>query len=608
MLSAASLPVTADGNNALASTDPMLAVCASSQKDVWYTFTPMVSQNYSVRTCGGLTGSLDTVVSVHTACPTLTANNLLTGACNDDGCSGVGASQISSIALNAGTTYWIRVARFGTTSGNAGGPFTLTIDQITGTCCNPTSGVCSITTQAACGAGTWVLGGVCTTTTCAGACCNTSTGACTTSTDTGCAAGSNYSGAGTTCSPNACPQFSGGCCATDGTCSIDSPLNCVAPRVYIGNGSTCDGAVGCPATGSCCSSTGSCSVGFQASCTGTTVWTAGGTCTPSPCVVGACCNGTTCTSVISVACTGDYLGGNTVCDASSCVLGACCIASTSTCIQTNATLCANQNGTFSGPGTLCSTATVGSTLFSSGTTFPVAIADNSTASATIVIAAGSGTVSGLNVSVGLTHSFVGDLTVTISNGTTTVDLIAAAITAGSDLAGQYVFSDSAPTTFASAVGGASVAPGVYKPGSPLSAFDGAPFEGTWTLSVTDSANLDTGTIDALSYVTVQVTPTCVFTGACCCGSTCSLTLAAACTGTNTVFRGSGTACNAAGNNLSPCCKADYNQSGAVSVQDIFDFLAAYFSNDACGDFNGNGLPLSVQDIFDFLAAYFAGCV
>ena len=56
----------------------------------------------------------------------------------------------------------------------------------------------------------------------------------------------------------------------------------------------------------------------------------------------------------------------------------------------------------------------------------------------------------------------------------------------------------------------------------------------------------------------------------------------------------------------PPCPADFNHSGAVSVQDIFDFLAAYFGSDPAADFNLSG-QVSVQDIFDFLAAYFAGC-
>jgi len=54
------------------------------------------------------------------------------------------------------------------------------------------------------------------------------------------------------------------------------------------------------------------------------------------------------------------------------------------------------------------------------------------------------------------------------------------------------------------------------------------------------------------------------------------------------------------------CPADFNASHAVSVQDIFDFLAAWFVNDPRADFNGAG-GVSVQDIFDFLGAWFAAC-
>ncbi|MCC6323067.1 MAG: hypothetical protein IT438_16715 [Phycisphaerales bacterium] len=58
--------------------------------------------------------------------------------------------------------------------------------------------------------------------------------------------------------------------------------------------------------------------------------------------------------------------------------------------------------------------------------------------------------------------------------------------------------------------------------------------------------------------------------------------------------------------LPPDCPADFNNSGAVSVQDIFDFLTAYFMNDPSADVNNSG-GISVQDIFDYLALYFAGC-
>ncbi len=58
--------------------------------------------------------------------------------------------------------------------------------------------------------------------------------------------------------------------------------------------------------------------------------------------------------------------------------------------------------------------------------------------------------------------------------------------------------------------------------------------------------------------------------------------------------------------LTPPCNADIDQSGQLSVQDIFDFLAAYFAGSSNADFNDSG-ALTLQDLFDFLAAYFAGC-
>ena len=58
--------------------------------------------------------------------------------------------------------------------------------------------------------------------------------------------------------------------------------------------------------------------------------------------------------------------------------------------------------------------------------------------------------------------------------------------------------------------------------------------------------------------------------------------------------------------LPPSCPADFNGAGGLTVQDIFDFLGAWFAGDPRADFNGIG-GLSVQDIFDFLSAWFAGC-
>jgi hypothetical protein len=56
----------------------------------------------------------------------------------------------------------------------------------------------------------------------------------------------------------------------------------------------------------------------------------------------------------------------------------------------------------------------------------------------------------------------------------------------------------------------------------------------------------------------------------------------------------------------PRCRGDFNLDGALNSQDFFDFLGAFFKNDASADFNGDTF-INSQDFFDFLQAFFAGC-
>lgn len=52
------------------------------------------------------------------------------------------------------------------------------------------------------------------------------------------------------------------------------------------------------------------------------------------------------------------------------------------------------------------------------------------------------------------------------------------------------------------------------------------------------------------------------------------------------------------------CDCDWNQTGNLSIQDIFDFLGDWFAGNA--DFN-NDQVTTLQDLFDFLTCFFAGC-
>lgn len=60
------------------------------------------------------------------------------------------------------------------------------------------------------------------------------------------------------------------------------------------------------------------------------------------------------------------------------------------------------------------------------------------------------------------------------------------------------------------------------------------------------------------------------------------------------------------NAVAAICPADFNNSGAVTNQDLFAFLAAFHGQQNSADFNGNG-SVTLQDLFDFLGAYFRGC-
>jgi hypothetical protein len=133
------------------------------------------------------------------------------------------------------------------------------------------------------------------------------------------------------------------------------------------------------------------------------------------------------------------------------------------------------------------------------------------------------------------------------------------------------------------------------------------FDSVGTYAVSLKVTDDQGSSD-LDFITITVEAA---SGACCSGAACTLVLEGGCTGS---FQGVGSTCGSP-DNPTTCCPANFNGANGLSVQDIFDFLAAYFSDCpasgappcyAGADFNKSG-TISVQDIFEFLAAYFVGC-
>ncbi|MBY0262509.1 MAG: proprotein convertase P-domain-containing protein [Phycisphaerales bacterium] len=246
----------------------------------------------------------------------------------------------------------------------------------------------------------------------------------------------------------------------------------------------------------------------------------------------------------------------------------------------------------------------------------------------------------------MAHTWVGDLIISLSNGSRTVVLsnrakrgvLIGAVTTPSIVGSSsnigtgtttgtalYTFSDAGSSDFFTESTDSSTfnlvaSPGIiYRPATTgdlnnrfTDAFNGQPATGTWTLTITDSAGGDTGTVTGWSLRLTQGTPiSCApSTVICCRGATCAVITPAACTapagiGIRTV---TGSSCAGQSASNAGCCYADFNKSGVKDVADIFAYLSAWFANSPFSDVGGNGTGTrDVSDIFQFLSAWFAGC-
>jgi len=126
---------------------------------------------------------------------------------------------------------------------------------------------------------------------------------------------------------------------------------------------------------------------------------------------------------------------------------------------------------------------------------PIGWPDLSTINSNINVPAGLGVITDVNVEIDFSHSFWADSAVSVTHGATTVELYSFII-GGQDASGSYTFDDEAVTNI-SAAPGDPVTPGTYSPqaASALAAFDGLDPTGTWTLTMSDQAFIDSGNLN-----------------------------------------------------------------------------------------------------------------
>jgi subtilisin-like proprotein convertase family protein len=233
------------------------------------------------------------------------------------------------------------------------------------------------------------------------------------------------------------------------------------------------------------------------------------------------------------------------------------------------------------------TRTIQTILYRAALPAPIAIPDGNSLGATVSlqVPANVGPIAGLGVLLGLRHSRIGDLTVTLTKGTRTVTLFEKVGAVGSvasdtsDLDGFYLFKDDGASLWAAAAAAGAqerVPPGLYAPArandgalpSPsLSVLGAEPASGIWVLRVRDLAQGETGFIDSFSLVS--------FTEEATCPSPC------------------------------PSCAADFNVDGGVDGADAVAFYGAWEGGEGCADVNLDG-GVDGGDVVDFFRLWEQG--
>jgi subtilisin family serine protease len=126
---------------------------------------------------------------------------------------------------------------------------------------------------------------------------------------------------------------------------------------------------------------------------------------------------------------------------------------------------------------------------------PVNIVDNATASSRLTVSGLSGAITDINVTFDITHTYDGDLTVSLVSPAGTRIQLFSRLGGSADNFTRTTLDDEASTAINQ---GTAPFTGTFRPMSPLSGFDGQGAAGTWTLEVVDNASADQGTLNSWS--------------------------------------------------------------------------------------------------------------
>jgi hypothetical protein len=366
--------------------------------------------------------------------------------------------------------------------------------------------------------------------------------------------------------------------------------------------------------GACCAPSGSCSITGRSACSGTFF---ASSCNPLPCIVptGACCSVTgNCTTTTLASCGGTWLGANSTCTPNPCP-GACCDLA-GNCFVTPSTNC--DPSMFRGAGSTCAPTTCAMPAMQAccnrltlecrienRNSYDCSHGSQWSGTSCVPLPCGGACCSPFGQctiasAAGCPFAYQGDGT-TCSPGRCPTLYACCAPNGSCTLTPQTECpftslscqSSCTPHPCQTATACCDLATGVCFVSTPSACaapeFRSACFAGTLCSPAGYCPGLQSG--------------------ACCRGATCVTLNNVACAGPLSRFAGANTTCNVPGNSTAPCCVADFNQStgpAEPTVDDLFQFLGAFFVSSPLADADRSGTT-SLQDLFSFLAAYFSGC-